>query len=241
MEENFVKQKKAIYKRWWFIVLVVFLALFVPVAAYFGYNFYVIYKGLQSGGFNPVQAEMMIKEQAQYDMARLVDENAPMLGNKDAKITIVEFGDFNCPRCLESFPVIRQLPEKYKDQVRIFWRNYPVVKADSVDFAKAGVCAHRQSKFWEIHDLFFQTQGTGFGRNVQNLAKQAGLDMAAFDNCYKNTMTESEIRKDYYAAEEGKVAGTPTFFINGFKVEGPITMEMWQKIIEVFLKIYEPK
>jgi len=241
MEAQFIRNKKAFYKRGWFIALSIIFILLAPVVIYLGYNFFKIYGQLKSGELVMQDPRQIVAEKAEFDMVKLIDESGPRLGPKDAPITIIEFGDFNCPRSLESFPIMKEVMAKYPDQVRFFWRNFPVVKESSVDFARGGVCAHRQNKFWELHDVFFQTQGIGLGRNLDNLVKQAGLDYEKYKKCSSNSLIDAEIRKDVYAGDEGDVAGTPTFFINGYKIEGPITFDYWQQIIDMFVKIYETK
>lgn len=223
------------HKRWWFIILAIFFGLIIIFSPFYIYQFIQIYKQIKSGTY--VSPDLLLQE-APYDMAKLTDNLSPWLGTENAKVIIVEFGDFNCPRCLQSFPVVRELAEKYKAQIKFYWRNYPAVKENSLDLAKAAVCSHKQKKFWQFHDKLFQMAGQVSVNNLESIAQSIGLNVKSFKDCLDNELTMAQIRKDFYAAEDGEVRGTPTFFVNGYKIEGAVPLAMWEEIIVQFLKIY---
>src|SRR5680860_153856 len=98
------------------------------------------------------------------------------LGSDKAPITIVEFGDFACPYCEESFPVIREISLKYKNDIKYIWRDYPVVQDYSALLALGGRCAGEQGRFWLMHDKLFQNQGVNTIEGLTSLANQIGAD-----------------------------------------------------------------
>lgn len=231
-----LRQAKSWYRRPWAITLFVVAGILVVFSPFYIYQIYQIYQEVKSGTF--ISAEALVKA-APYNMDNLADAMSPFEGAAEAKIQIVEFGDFNCSQCLAAFPIMRELMAKYHDQIKFYWRNYPIVQGSSIDLALAAVCAQKQNRFWAIHDKFFQSQGTLTPGNLSEVAQKIGLDVAAFESCLQNKMTQSQIKKDYYAAKEGEVKGTPTFFINGYKLQGVVSLENWEKIIKKFLATYE--
>jgi len=236
-EFEFLKSKYRWYRKWWGILL---LALAGLVAAFFIFvlvQAYSVYRQMMAGTFIPPDA---FSSGADVDMNLLVDEFTPWIGAKDGKIRIVEFGDFNCPFTLEAVPALKQLVDKYPDKIKLYWRNYPVHDETSVDFAKAGVCAGQQQKFWAYHDRVFAARATeDSSKSLNQLAAEAGMDLALMKDCLNNSLTEAFIRKDYYAGQEAGVTGTPTFVINGFVLQGVIPLSGWEDLMKSLLPIYD--
>ena len=211
-EVELLKKKKAWYKRWWGISIIVFLVLIILFSVFVVYQILNILEQKRSGSY--------LNEDVQYKMELFADELSASWGSDAAVVKIVEFGDFNCVRCLQFYPVQKQLKEKYGDKIKFYWRNYPVIKESSLNFALAGVCAERQDLFWPLHDRFFQLQGTISLGDIEPLAESVGVDVEKYKECLDHSLTMSQIRKDYFAAQDGDVRGTPTFIINGYKIEG---------------------
>jgi len=224
------------YKRWWVIVLLVIIILGLLFAPFYAFQFYKIYKQVKMGTYISVAA---LEQNAPYKMQNLVDPMSPWIGAEDAPIQIVEFGDFNCKLCLKAFPDVRAMTNKYNDKVKFYWRNYPVISEDSVELAKAGICAHKQDKFWFFHDKLFQMQGNVDAQQLAEIIDMLDMDAAEFKKCLDNPLTLAQLKKDYYAADEGEVRGTPTFFVNGYKIETAVPLEMWENLIDKFLVVYE--
>lgn len=222
------------YKKWWFKLLIAVVFLFFLYGCVYVYFLFNIYRDMKAGTFVDPTA---VTKQAPYDMATLVDAMSPVYGNKDAKVTIVEFGDFNCIHTLAEFPIIRGIMEKYKDRVKFYWRNYPVIQENSIDLAKAAVCANKQNKFWQFHDKLFQMAGKVTSDNLPQLAQSVGINVSTWQTCLSNDLTMAQIRKDVSAAGDGEVGGTPTFFINGYKLPGAVDEKTWGIVIDQFLKI----
>lgn len=230
-EVELLQKKPSWYRRWWgiaLIILVVFSASFIGLVIY---QMNKIIQEKKSGSY--------LDEDLRYDMSLMLDELSPSWGGDDADVVIVEFGDFNCPRCLQFYPVNQRLKEKYQDKVKFYWRNYPIVKESSMNFAQAGICAERQGLFWPLHNRLFQLQGTISIGNLEEVAMEVGLDVDQFNNCLEHHLTMAQLRKDYFAAQDAEVRGTPTFIINGYKLEGALDYESMVAVIDKFLSMYE--
>lgn len=166
----------------------------------------------------------------------LISETAPSIGSPEAKITIVEFADFQCPYSKEVFTAMRELVEKNKDEVRLIFRHYPLsdIHPEAVLAAEAGECAKEQDKFWAMHDKLFQNQSQLKEIDLINYAGQIGLDGAKFNECLTSHKFKDRVLADYQAGFKAGVAGTPTFFINGYRAMGAIPLFEWEKIIKLF-------
>lgn len=166
------------------------------------------------------------------------EKGNPSIGPKDAKVTIVEFSDFECPYCQRSQSVNKELRAMYKDKIRWVFRDYPLPFHENAKFAHIAVnCAVPQGKYWEYFNLIFENTGSLTKENVKFLASKAGLDKGKFEECLKNTSSiEAEIGQDISDGQKLGVNGTPAFFINGIMVEGAQPLAAFQKIIDKELK-----
>lgn len=160
----------------------------------------------------------------------------PSIGPVGAPITIVEFMDFRCPFCTQSFPIIRELGFLYPQDVKIILRDFPIVAEDSFQLALAGNCAHEQGKFWELHDKLYQFKNEVTLDTLGKYALAAGLEMAKFKNCLSTEKYKSEIFGDIADANELGVQGTPTWFINGYRFGGVISLKQFKEIVEGVLE-----
>ncbi len=158
------------------------------------------------------------------------------IGATNPKITIVEFSDFSCPYCKNSFPVIRELSRKYKKNVKIIFRDYPIITEQSGDLAMAGRCAGEQGLFWPMHDKLFINQGVAERKEIINLAMQVGTDVERFTKCFDSKKYLSKIQKDFSDGQELGITGTPTWFINGHKVKGSLPLSAFEEIINKTIK-----
>lgn len=235
-EVDLLKKIKPWYRRRWLLALLGVGAMILIFAPFYIYQLISVYRAVKSGAYISPAA---LEEKAPYKMEEFIDSFSPVWGAKDAPVSIIEFGDFNCPRCLMAYPIFRSLMNKYQDKVRFYWRNFPVVNESSIDLAKAGVCANKQGKFWGFHDKLFQKQGQVEAENIFDIALSAGIDASKMKKCVSEPMTLSQVKKDFMAAQSISAPGTPTFLINGFKLSGVISFGDWEKIIGQFLKVYD--
>jgi len=217
------------YKRWWGIATIIFftiILIFLVAVGFYVYNSVKTAKkntGLKLSG-------------PTYPAA---DDDLPAglaghywLGSAKPKITIVEFADFGCPHSEKAYPTIREISLKYKNDIKFIWRDYPVVQEYSALLALAGRCAGEQGLFWPMHDKLFQNQGVSTTDQLAALANQVGADLARFNDCMNKQKYLPQIKKDLEDGKKFNISGTPTFFINGYKIEGDIPYDIFIKIIE---------
>ncbi|AYV54270.1 DsbA family protein [Leptospira kmetyi] len=163
--------------------------------------------------------------------------NNPSIGPEKAKVTIVEFSDFECPFCKRSQDVNVQLRAKYKDQIRWVFRDYPLSFHPNAMFAHiAANCAAPQGKYWDFFKVLFDNSGNLPKERVLDLARGAGLDMKTFSQCVNDSEVRKEVEADMAEGEKYGVSGTPAFFINGIMVEGAQPIEAFTKVIDQELK-----
>ena len=150
------------------------------------------------------------------------NEGAPSLGKKGAPITLVEFSDFQCPYCQAAAPVLKQVAEKFPNEVLIVYRQYPITSIHPFAFkaAEASLCANEQGKFWEMHDAMFQDQKKLTVSDLKATARRLGVDGKKFDTCLDTGRHVERVQNDMAEATRINANGTPAMFINGTYVEG---------------------
>lgn len=220
---------KSIFKTWRGVLMIIFLAIILIFLAMAGFYFFNLVKTSKQE-LNKNEFELTGR---QYPAA---DDQRYWLGAANAKITIVEFGDFACPVCEKSFPTIREISIKYKNDIKFIWRDYPVVQDYSTLLALAGRCAGEQGLFWLMHDKLFQNQGVSTASQLAALASQIGVDTPKFNDCLAKQKYQAQIQKDFTDGQSFGNQGTPTWFINGYKVDGDIPYDIFVKIIEELKK-----
>lgn len=149
--------------------------------------------------------------------------NSPVLGNKDAKVTIVEFSDFQCQYSQMSHPVIQQALKAYPGKVKFIFENFPLAfHSFARPAVKATLAAKEQGKYWEMLEAIFQEGKNLSQEKMQELAKKIGLNVKKFnaDLKDKDAQYEKFIEEDIASANKAEVRGTPTFFINGKQLQG---------------------
>jgi protein-disulfide isomerase len=169
-----------------------------------------------------------------------VSPSMPAWGPSDAKVTVVEFSDFQCPYC-ESFytRTYAKLKQNYGDKIRFVFRHYPLyqIHPDAMSSANASECAKEQGKFWEYHDLLFSNQAN-LSRDAlikyATTAKVENIDQ--FTQCLDTKKYQSVVDSDQLAGDGYFVTGTPTFFVNGNILVGSQPYEAFVAAIEKELK-----
>jgi Na+/H+ antiporter NhaA len=156
------------------------------------------------------------------DLAVPIDEELDHIrGPEDAPVTLVEYGDFECPYCGQAEPIVRDLLADYGD-VRYVWRLLPLtdVHPHTQMAAEAAEAAGAQGKFWEMHDLLLEHQDALRARDLVRYAEALGLDTERFENDVRTHKWAGRVARDVESAELSGVSGTPTFFVNGRRHEG---------------------
>jgi len=161
----------------------------------------------------------------------------PSRGPENAKVTIVEFSDFQCPFCKRFTQTIDQIVKEYPKDVRHVYRNLPLSFHNQArGAAKAAVCADRQGKFWQYRDTLFQNNTAMDDTNLKKYAGDVGLDLAKYDECLKDPSTEKSLDDDLAYAGKVGARGTPTSFVNGVLFSGARPYEELKKVVEDKIK-----
>jgi protein-disulfide isomerase len=171
-------------------------------------------------------------------MRETVEAIGPQLGPQSAPVTIVEFSDFQCPFCRRLAPVLRELSRRYPTQVRLVFRNMPLIAIHHAAerAAKAGACAATQGRFWEMHDLMFAEQSSLSPDALKEKARRLKLDSKVFDRCLDSDSTPEAVQIDQKAAERLGLTSTPSSFVNGRFIAGSLPLYRWQEVINDELK-----
>jgi len=159
---------------------------------------------------------------------------APVTGNPDAPVTIVEFADFECPYCRQTEPDLQKLKQNFPGKVRIAYKNFPLpAHPHAQKAAEAAFCAGEQGQFWPYHDrLYIQDPNQLEVPQLKEIAASLKLDTARFNKCLDSGQAAAAVNAD---AQEGKqlgVNGTPTFFINGYFLSGALQYDTLYDFVE---------
>jgi protein-disulfide isomerase len=144
------------------------------------------------------------------------------LGSKTAPVTLVEYGDYQCPYCLQAYPILNELMEEMGDRLRLVFRNFPITTAhpNAQHAAEAAEAAGTQGKFWEMHDWLYEHQPRLEDEDLLQYAAEIGLEPARFTREFEEHAFATRVREDFMSGVKSGVNGTPTF-INGIRHEGP--------------------
>jgi len=144
-------------------------------------------------------------------------------GPADAPLTLVEYGDYQCPYCGAAYPVVKRLQKTLGKKLRFVFRNFPLTQAHpyALVAAEAAEAAALQGKFWEMHDLLYEQQALLEPDVIPTWAGRLGLDLEKLGNDISQGVVEKRIKEDRQSGIRSGVNGTPTFFINGARFDGP--------------------
>ncbi len=151
-----------------------------------------------------------------------VGDNDHAAGPADAPVTLVEYGDYECPYCGKAFPIVHRIQERMGDQLRFVFRNFPIATSHphARAAAEAAEAAGGQGKFWEMHDQLFRHQHALEAADFVRYATRIGLDVGQFEQDLANHTYAQRVRDDFMSGVRSGVAGTPGFFINGQGYQG---------------------
>lgn len=196
--------------------------------------------GARSAAPSPIDSAASVSAEG------LIDDDV-ILGDPSAQVTVVEFGDYQCPYCGRFFTDVEsKLREEYikTGKVRMVFRDFAFLSAESFNAAMATQCAAEQKKFWEYHDGLFAAEvidGREHNGNLSDaffkaLASSLGMDRNRFDSCLLSKKYEKEIAKDYNDGLAAGVTGTPTTFVDGQVISGAPDYSSVKQVIEQALK-----
>ena len=160
-------------------------------------------------------------------------EGSPARGPESARVSIIEFSDFQCPFCRRVTPTMDKLTTEYGDQVRIVFKNLPLSIHSNAPAAHAAAeAAHRQGKFWEMHDRIFADQRNLAPEVFEGYAEDMGLDMDRYRADVASSDVKKRIGADMEEAQKLGVTGTPGFFVNGRFVSGAQPFETFKRMVD---------
>ena len=156
-------------------------------------------------------------------------------GNKDAKVTLVEFSDFECPYCFKFEDTVSQILKNYPDKVRLVYKYFPLtsIHKNSQKAAEAAECANDQNKFWEYHDALFAKQAQNLSVDLfKSMAGELGLNQDQFNSCLDSDKYLSRVQDNVKEGQADGVTGTPATFVNGKLLSGAQPIDAFKQMID---------
>ncbi len=193
------------------------------------------------GQTDEIIKELKKEEQANQPLnaelqAKIAAGSPPSWGPANAKVTVVEFSDFQCPYCSRAAVVAKQLREKYQDRVRFIFRQFPLSFHDNAKpAARAALAAHAQGKFFEFHDKIFENPQNLDSDSFEGYAKDLKLDLGRFKAALGSKKADDQIEQDLALGGEVAVQGTPSMFVNGKRVGNPTDLDAVSRMIDAAL------
>jgi len=147
------------------------------------------------------------------------EERDHMQGPPAARVTLVEYGDYECPYCGAAYPIVKEVQERMGDRLRFVFRNFPITTSHphAEQAAEAAEAAAAQGRFWQMHDHLYEHQRHLKDADLHGYAEQLGLDVETFDNELAEHVHAQRVREDFMSGVRSGVNGTPTFYINGIR------------------------
>lgn len=163
----------------------------------------------------------------------LVTDNDKQIGKAGSKITIVEYGDYQCPYCGMAHPLVQRLLSEKGDDIRFVFRNFPLqsIHDHAMSAALAAEAAHLQNRFWKMHHLLFENQQQFSDDLFIQLAEDLDMNIHQFKRDVSSSETREKIEADFKSGLTSGVNGTPTFFINDQRVR--LSELTWEELLYV--------
>jgi len=155
-------------------------------------------------------------------------------GWSQAPVTLVEYGDYECPQCGAAYPMVKALQRELADKLRFVFRNFPIreLHPHAQAAAEAAEAAGAQNKFWEMHDALFEDQRSLGLNTLLQRAMELQLDVTRWERDIRGRVFAVRVQEDFLSGLRSGVNGTPTFFINGRRHDGPSDVESLLLAIE---------
>ena len=140
-------------------------------------------------------------------------------GPADAQVTLVEYGDYECPYCGAAYPIVKEVQARMGERLRFVFRNFPITTSHphAEEAAEAAEAAGAQGRFWEMHDLLYENQQRLGDDDLRAYAETLGLDAERFDRERAERVHAARVHEDFMSGVRSGVNGTPTFYINGVR------------------------
>lgn len=207
-----------------FIIVVLAIALYAGISS----------QGVQSAGstFNATTAAAITS-----------DDHTK--GPANATVTLIEYGDFQCPACGAYEPLVEQLEATYNGRVEFVFRNFPLtqIHQDAMISAEAAEAANLQGKYWEMHDLLYKNQSTWSAVSADQVvskyfngyAQTLGLNVAKFDSDIASSAIQARVQRDIDSGNAAQIDHTPTFFLNLTQIQNPTSIQQFESVLDTAL------
>lgn len=161
-----------------------------------------------------------------------------MQGDANAEVVLVEYGDYQCPHCGHAYPIVKRVQKHFGARLAFVFRNFPLqeIHAHAETAAEAAEFAAAHDRFWPMHDAMFENQGSLGLPYVLELAERVGLRGKDLESALAAEAFAPRVRADFKGGVRSGVNGTPTFFINGERHDGPVEFEDLIEAIEAHLR-----
>jgi protein-disulfide isomerase len=155
-------------------------------------------------------------------------------GPADAAVTLVQYGDYECPYCGAAYPIIKEVQARMGERLRFVFRNFPIVTSHphAEQAAEAAEAAAAQGRFWEMHDLLYENQRRLRDEDLHTYAERLGLDVELFDKELTEHVHADRVHEDFMSGVRSAVNGTPTFYINGARHDDSYEFETLLSALE---------
>src|SRR5262245_50824533 len=151
-----------------------------------------------------------------------VGERDHMRGADAPRVTLLEYGDFECPQCGEAYPIVKELEQRYAGALRLVFRHFPLTNAHphAQHAAEAAEWAASQGAFWPMHDALYEHQKRLSDTHMLNIAYSLGLDAPELEHAWHGHKFFAHVKEDFLSGIKSEVKGTPTFFVDGVRHQG---------------------
>lgn len=171
------------------------------------------------------------------DAVSIPTQGSPSAGAANAKVTLVEFSDFQCPYCIVAAGELHRVMEAYPSQVSLIFKQFPLDEHSQAALAAAAsLSAQKQGKFWPMHDALFAQRGRLSPETIHGIAEKLGLDMKRFDADLHSPELQKTIVRDIEDGERAGVMGTPTIFVNGQRYNAAVSLAVLKPVLDEELK-----
>jgi protein-disulfide isomerase len=159
-------------------------------------------------------------------------------GSSTAPVTLVEYGDYECPYCGQAYPIIKEVQKHLGDKLQFVFRNFPLTEMHphAQHAAEAAEAAAVQNRFWEMHDYLYEHQQALDDKYLEKYAENLGLNLAKFNIDMSSHVHAGRIREDFLSGVRSGVNGTPTFYINEIRYDGSFDLETLLKTLRSAIK-----
>jgi protein-disulfide isomerase len=164
----------------------------------------------------------------------VVEDRDHIQGPMEAAVTLVEYGDYECPYCGAAYPIIKEVQSRMGERLRFVFRNFPITTSHphAEQAAETAEAAATQGRFWQMHDLLYETQRRLRDPDLRDYAERLALDVEQFDKELAEHVHAARVREDFMSGVRSGVNGTPTFYINGARHDDSYDVETMHAALE---------